>query len=284
MMNTIPHKIHQVYTRGMAALPAEVHASIDSLRQLNPDWEYYFYDEKKMLAYLHEHYGQEILALYEKINPQYGAARADFFRYLLMYREGGVYLDIKSSCTVPFSEVIPPDCEILLCNWDNKPQGCDNNMGKHEELAFLKNGEYQQWNIIVAPASPYIKAVIDEVVERLKRYKPWRYGVGMRGVLNTTGPIPFTLGIEKVRKCERFRQRENHRDVGLVYRNVSKKVIKQFNASHYSKLRTPVVTLTGADHFYYLLWRAFVFPFWRLKKNTINESRKVLSKLKSRCT
>lgn len=46
-MNTIPYKIHQVYTRGMAALPAEVHASIDSLRQLNPGWEYYFYDEKK---------------------------------------------------------------------------------------------------------------------------------------------------------------------------------------------------------------------------------------------
>ncbi len=280
-MSYIPKKIHQIYTKGAGALPADIHASITELRKRNPDWEYYFYDDSRIIDYLTRNYEPEMLELYSNINPRYGAARADFFRYLLMYKEGGVYLDIKSSCTQPLNEVIPVHCKIMVCNWDNQQNGCDGEMGKHEALRFLKNGEYQQWNIIAAPESPYLKAVIDEVVTRLKKYKPWRYGVGMRGVLHTTGPVPFSLGIEKIEKCAGFHHKENHRHAGLVYRNVSSQVMKTISRDHYSRLREPVVLLQGKDKFYYQIWLYGVFPFWRLRKNTINEARKVINKLKS---
>lgn len=282
-MRKIPKKIHQIYTKGLQALPAEILASIAQLQARNPHWQYHFYDDDRIAEYIESHYGREMLELYLCIDPRYGAARADFFRYLLMYKEGGVYLDIKSSCNSSLDEVIPEHCAILLCNWDNHPQGCDGQMGKHAALDFLKHGEYQQWNIIVAPESPYMKSVIDEVVSRLKNYKPWRYGVGMRGVLHTTGPVPFSLGIEKVEKCAGFRHEDNHRNIDLVYRNVSFQVMKKINYCHYSRLRESVVLLKGMDKLLFVLWRYSLFPLWRLRKNTVNETRKVYHKIKTSC-
>ncbi|MBS4429992.1 glycosyl transferase [Pectobacterium punjabense] len=276
----IPKKIHQIYTKGIHELPEEILASIDNLKKINPEWTYFFYDENKILTYIENHYGKEVLSLYLNIDPKYGAARADLFRYLLIYIEGGVYLDIKSSCLIPLNDAIAEDCEILLCSWDNKACGCDKNMGIHKELDFLKCGEYQQWNIASVPRSPYIKSAIDEVIHRLKIYKPWIYGVGMKGVLNTTGPVPFSIGIEKINKTEFFYHEENHRNIGLKYRNVTDDIIRKFNSNHYSKLKDSIVMLEGKDKLYYRLWLLLVYPLQRLKKNIINESKSVIRKIK----
>ncbi|CAG73072.1 putative glycosyltransferase [Pectobacterium atrosepticum SCRI1043] len=279
-MMKIPKKIHQIYTKGIHDLPEEILVSVGKLKDLNPGWEYFFYDEKSIIGYIHKHYGKEMLNIYLSINPKYGVAKADLFRYLLIYIEGGVYLDIKSSCSIPLDQVIKDDCEILLCSWDNKECGCDRNMGIHKELGFLKCGEYQQWNIISASGSPYIKSAIDEVIHRLKTYKPWIYGVGMKGVLNTTGPVPFSVGIERINKTEFFHHEENYRNIGLKYRNVTEETIRKLNKNHYSKLKDSIVTLEGKDKLYYKLWLLFFYPLQRLKKNIINESKFVIRKMK----
>ncbi|KHT40795.1 glycosyltransferase family 32 protein [Pectobacterium brasiliense] len=276
----IPKKIHQIYTKGVHDLPKEILVSVDKLRERNPGWEYYFYDENSIIEYIEKHYEKETLNIYLSIDPKYGAARADLFRYLLIYIEGGVYLDIKSSCSIPLDEAIKEDCEVLLCSWDNKKYGCDRNMGIHKELKFLKCGEYQQWNIIAVPGSPYIKSALDEVVYRLTNYKPWIYGVGMKGVLNTTGPIPFSVGIEKINKTEFFHHEENHRNIGLTYRNVAEETLRQLNRNHYSKLKDSIVILEGIDKLYYRLWLFFLYPLQRLKKNIINESKGITRKMK----
>ncbi|WP_363110025.1 glycosyltransferase [Pectobacterium odoriferum] len=237
-------------------------------------------DETRIIEYIDKHYGKEMLSVYLSIEPTYGAARADLFRYLLIYIEGGVYLDIKSSCFIPLNEVIKEDCEILLCSWDNKECGCDRNMGLHKELGFLTCGEYQPWNLISVSESSYIKSAIAEVAHRLKRYKPWIYGVGMKGVLNTTGPVPFSVGIEKINKTEFFHHEENHRNIGLKYRNVTEDTLRKLNRDHYSKLKDSIVILEGKDKLYYQLWLFFIYPLQRLKKNIINESKGIIRKMK----
>lgn len=55
-----------------------------------------------ILDYIQRHYDQETLATYLLIAENYAAARSDFFRYLLMYQGRWSYLDLKSSCAVPF--------------------------------------------------------------------------------------------------------------------------------------------------------------------------------------
>ncbi|MCA3362157.1 MAG: hypothetical protein INF74_09420, partial [Roseomonas sp.] len=62
---------------------------------MNPDWEYRLYEDADCERFIRENYDAETFKLFRSIHPDYGAARADFFRYLLLYRLGGVYLDIK---------------------------------------------------------------------------------------------------------------------------------------------------------------------------------------------
>ncbi|MDI7274126.1 glycosyltransferase family 32 protein, partial [Cronobacter dublinensis] len=158
-MRKVPRVIHQVYTAGWQRLPEEIRALIAGLQKMNPDYEYRFYDEPAIIAWIERHFGRDMLELYQRINPEYGAARADLFRYLVIYQEGGVYLDVKSFCSRPLDDVIPPDCELMLCHWDNGPGGQDHKKGLHKELAALPHGEFQQWNVIAAPRSPWLRAV-----------------------------------------------------------------------------------------------------------------------------
>ena len=63
-------------------------------------------DDADINEYIGRAYGERLLGEFNRISPSYGATRADFFRYLLLYREGGVYLDIKSSMERPLDEVL----------------------------------------------------------------------------------------------------------------------------------------------------------------------------------
>jgi mannosyltransferase OCH1-like enzyme len=279
-MNKVPKKIHQIYTKGWYALPESIVTSIEKLKQNNPHWTYHFYDTSMIKDFIRQHYGEEMLNTWLMINPEYGAARADFFRYLMLYVEGGVYLDIKSACSRPLDEVIPDDCQLLLCSWQSTACGRRKQTGRHEELSFLENGEYQQWNITVCARSPWIKGVIDEVVSRIKSYKPWIYGIGRMGVLRTTGPVPFSIAIARINACAGFYHIENYQECGFVYTSVDKTALKQIKKSQYARLKTPVVKLSSQDHKKYVLWLWFVFPFLRLKKNIINETRNLMIKLR----
>lgn len=80
----------------------------------NPDWEYRLYDDAERRAFIEAHYDNRTLRLYDRISPRYGAARADFFRYSLMYSVGGVYLDVKSTVVQPLSSVISDDTPYLM--------------------------------------------------------------------------------------------------------------------------------------------------------------------------
>ncbi|ELY4221984.1 glycosyl transferase [Cronobacter sakazakii] len=278
-MRKIPRIIHQVYTAGWQRLPEEIRALTAQLRHVNPNYEYRFYDEPAIIDWIETYFGREMLELYQRINPEYGAARADLFRYLIVYQEGGVYLDVKSFCSRPLDDVIAPDCELMLFHWDNQPGGQDHQKGLHKELAALPQGEYQQWNVIAAPGSPWLHEVIKEVTNRIRNYQPARYGIGMKGVLSTTGPIAFTQAICRIPFNKHVHVIYDHRTVGLQYCGVNSAILRRFKKSAYARLKTPVVTLNERDHARYQLWLLFIFPFKRLHKNIVNETRIAFEKI-----
>src|ERR1700761_9643839 len=90
----IPRIIHQTFRS--RDLNPEILASVSEMKAANPGWDYRFYDDSDVRDYIASNYGSDFVDYLEALNPRYGAARADLFRYLLMYRDGGVYLDIKS--------------------------------------------------------------------------------------------------------------------------------------------------------------------------------------------
>ena len=206
----IPKKIFQLIADKKDINP-QLQKNIKYIREKNPDWEYTLMDDTDMEEYLRNNYEPEILDLYLRINPKYGAARADFFRYLLMYREGGVYLDIKSAATIPLSEMLLPDDEYIICHWPHPTNSI--------ELGDLK-GEYQQWHIICRPYHPFLYHVIQKVVQNILSYEPKVLGIGRKGVLRTTGPIVYTNAIKPIRKMYRHRFVEFPDYIGLKYNNL----------------------------------------------------------------
>lgn len=256
---SIPKIIHQIYLQGEVNIPDNIKASVHELRQRNPNWEYRLYDETQILKYIQQHYGQETLDTYLLINENYAAARSDFFRYLLMYQEGGVYLDLKSSCAVPFDDILHHDDEFIICGWENEAGQQYQGYGINKHLKSLKNGEYQQWNIITKPHSPFLKAVIDEVNFRIHHYTPMKYHVGRKGVLNTTGPVPYSLAIEKIIQTQAYKYRYERfaSELGLIYINADTSVV---NKNHYRLQINPVVKLNTLNNILYKLWLYLLHP------------------------
>ena len=238
----IPRIIHQTFP--VKALPVELRRNTDALKSLNPGWEYRFYDDDDIQEFIGEHYDQDVLNAFRRINPGYGAAKADVFRYLLMYACGGVYLDIKSSARKPFEEIFEPDDRYLLSVWKNRQGELYEGWGRHSELRHLEGGEFQQWYIACAPGHPFLEAVINTVLRNLKIYNPVFHGVGKEGVLRVTGPVAYTLTIARLLSQNAYRWAEADSDLGLQYSIYPEKSHRAIFGSHYSFLTDSIVKLT----------------------------------------
>lgn len=188
---TIPKKLFQT-AKSFDTLPPEIKANIARLKELNPDWDYQFFDDEKMKSYLRSKLSPGEWALLQEVNPKYGVVFADIFRYVVIYNEGGVYLDVKSTATRPLSETINPRSAFVISQWQNKIGQLYVGYGLHPELADVPGGEFQQWNVIAEPGHPFLKAVIARVFNNIRTYTPSQFGSDAYGVLRVSGPIVFT--------------------------------------------------------------------------------------------
>lgn len=231
----IPKIIHQTHRD----LPEELARNARRLQQKNPDYHYRFWTDEDILDFIRDEFSPEIRDAYLSINPNYGPARADLFRYLCIYTFGGVYLDIKSNTTMPLSRFLLPDDAYVLTQWKRRTfwPWAKPKEGQHPVLAGIEGGEYQQWHVIAAPRHPYLGAVIDRVLRNIRAYDPAVHGVGKHATLNLTGPVAYTLAIHPIL------DRHPHRFVakGLVYRAFNHKKVMSRTAPHYSVLREPLV-------------------------------------------
>lgn len=202
-LSPIPRLLHQIYIGASAdTLAPEMKANIQHLQELNPQWSYRLWDEASIVSFIQEAYGKAVLGYYRMISPRYRAAQADFVRYLLVYHFGGVYLDIKSTYTRPLDEVLDLERDnYVIYHWDNEREGCYKGFGFFKDLPLdvFPYGEYHQGFIMGRPKHPILYAVIAETMRRLDAYNPFRIGVGLHGVLRTTGPIMYSQTIEAMK-------------------------------------------------------------------------------------
>ncbi len=249
----IPRLLHQTFYS--QDLPAELQQNVARLKSLNPGWEYRFYDDAAIVDFIAKNYPPAVLQYFERIDPRYGAARADLFRYLLMYKTGGVYLDIKSSATKPLDEVLDPQDRFLLSEWNNESDEF-NVWGKHYELRDFGGREFQQWYIACAPGHPYLRSVIENVLRNIDTYIPGLHGTGKPGVLRVTGPIAYSLAIHKILGKHPHRIVDSQRDLGLEYTVMKQNSHKKEFKSHYSLQTHSLVKLgvvkRGLTHLYRL--------------------------------
>lgn len=88
--------------------------SVMSFVELNPEYEYIFYDKKDRRIFIKNNFGQEVLEAYDILVP--GAYKADLFRYCYLYLNGGCYFDCKMILRRPLREWINNDDSLVLIN------------------------------------------------------------------------------------------------------------------------------------------------------------------------
>jgi len=81
-------------------LPPKMKENVDLLKQQNPEFKYYLYDDTMCREFIKENFDADVLYTFDKLKP--GAYKADLWRYCILYKKGGIYLDIKYKCLSHF--------------------------------------------------------------------------------------------------------------------------------------------------------------------------------------
>jgi hypothetical protein len=182
MENQIPARIIQ--TARTRDLPVMAQAVAANLKCLNPGFEYRFFDDDEVNAFVVREFPQH-LALFRSF--PFRIQRYDFFRYLAVFRLGGFYFDTDFFLARGLEELRAQGCvfpfeELTINRCLRRKFGLDWEMGNY---AFGATREH-----------PFISAVIDNCVKAqqepgwvrpMMEGIPWLFRPEFL-VLNTTGP------------------------------------------------------------------------------------------------
>lgn len=252
----VPKTIHQIFLSDRPPAPC-VKRNIERLSALNPGWRHVLHTQESVEPYIQAHFESKVLDAYRSINPLYGAARADFFRYLLIYHEGGVYLDVKSGVTTPLDDIIRPGDELLLSHWKNQVGEKFEGWGRHPDAGI--NSEFQSWHIIARPRHPLLEAVYRSVLHNIQTYSMRAQGVGKFGVLRTTGPLAYTQAILPLLHAHPHRLFDSDAS-GLVYSTLEfdpgQRSHMDLFKQHYTRVKLPLVSSGPQRPWHYVRYKA----------------------------
>lgn len=262
---SIPKRIWRIFIaqRPDVPVPELAQQTEANLRSLNPDYEITMADNAFVEHFIRENYGELIWQYYLRIDPNYGATRADFFRYLLLYKEGGVYIDLKMSFSRPLSETIRPDDKLLLSHWDNLPGEPHEGWGHLGGLESIPRGEYIMGLIPVTAGHPFMREVILAVMHNIDVYNPYIHNSGFEGTLFLTGPVTYTLVAERMKSEGRLSEERGDwreisfvHDLGLIYPVTKLRGLSDYrsNAIPIIPCRNALVRLSNERYFRLLGW------------------------------
>ena len=158
-----------------------------------PGYKTEFYTNEECDKFVKDNFSERIYNAYSNINVEYGACKADLFRYLIVYLKGGIYLDIKSVVVKNIDSILKkyPDKLIVHHPWIIPYVNAFS-------YSFPPWGEYNQWCIVAPKGHPILKKIIEKIVynielETNRRDKIFKGGLD---VLTLTGPHMFTKVIK----------------------------------------------------------------------------------------
>ena len=111
----IPKTIYQTWYK--KNVPSGIKEVVDEFLLKNPDYDYKFYDDEDIFYFIKENYDKSTLKAYNDL--QIGASKADFWRYLVLYKCGGVYLDIDAVLYRDLDDLIREDDVAIITREGN---------------------------------------------------------------------------------------------------------------------------------------------------------------------
>lgn len=236
----IPRNIFQT-CREPSTLEPTYRENIEKIKGMNPEWRFELFGDDDVWGLLSDFFSPDIIGRLRKINPKYGVVLADLFRYVAIYKYGGVYLDLKSTINKPLNKTLKPEYSFMISQWKNRLGEEYAGFGLHMDLVTIPGGEFQQWFLVAEAGHPMLKAVIDQVIKNIEIYDPYLVGVGRIGVLRLSGPIVFTKTIYPLIKRHPC-QVVDIQSYGFQYAISRSAHMDQTNqSSHYTNQNEPII-------------------------------------------
>jgi mannosyltransferase OCH1-like enzyme len=73
---------------------------VNSIKTKNPDFIHHLFDDDDCRNFIKDNFPEDVLYAYDTLIP--GAYKADLWCYCILYKKGGIYLDIKFNCVNDF--------------------------------------------------------------------------------------------------------------------------------------------------------------------------------------
>jgi mannosyltransferase OCH1-like enzyme len=178
----IPLKIHQ--TNESRYVDYNIYKASEINKRINLEYEYFFYDKQERKDFISKYFPQ-YMKHYESIIP--GAYKVDLFRLLVLYQEGGVYLDDKMFCIVSLREILEPTDELYMMK--------DKVVGS----TSIQNGF-----ICSIQAHPVIKMCIDRYIYNIEKKYYGNNSLDIGGPMMIARIINIFIGRPELSKTESF--------------------------------------------------------------------------------
>jgi mannosyltransferase OCH1-like enzyme len=202
----IPKIIYQTWYK--KELPEQIKKTVNKMLEINSNYEYYFYDDNDIENFILKNFNNDIFSAYKLLNI--GAAKADFWRYLVLYKTGGIYLDVDSIIYGQLDTLIHDDCAII---------SREKNYGK-----------FVQWCLIYPPNHPILKICIDKCIFNIINNTT-------NDIIELTGPIVYTQSINEYFNDNNLYSKEDFQ-INLL-KEKTKTKIHLFDYEGYAYFRNP---------------------------------------------
>jgi mannosyltransferase OCH1-like enzyme len=194
----IPFVVYQTW-KNKESIPPILQQTIENNKNMCPNFTFTFYSDDDCYNFIKDNFSGDVLKAYTSIHQDYSAAKADLWRYCILYKYGGVYIDIKSVIKKNLADVIKPtDSCVLLELKDNKWKGVAN---KETEMRNkLKYPTYEQWALIFEAGHPYLKQTINDIVNNINNNNIPKNVSSKKAIMMLTGPDAYSNAINEVGK------------------------------------------------------------------------------------
>lgn len=170
----IPKIIHQTWKT--KDIPDEWKDAVESCKKIHKGFKHMLWTHETMDKFVKKHYSN-FYKTYKSY--EYDIQRCDAFRFLVLYKYGGIYLDMDIVCNKQLNKLLHYD--IVLAR-------------SYNVETYFSNAFF-----MVVPNHPFFKYCIDHLSENMNNYQ--YFGKHLH-VMSSAGPLFLTNMIHKYGKIE----------------------------------------------------------------------------------
>ncbi|GHE43602.1 glycosyltransferase family 32 protein [Sphingobacterium griseoflavum] len=192
----------------------------------NKGYRHVFFDDEQVETFMKQSFDARTYRAYCRL--QIGAAKADFFRYAILYKHGGIYLDLDSDLIGKLDDALLPTDVAVIAHEGNFQQF------------------FSQWALIYDKGHPFMEETIRLMIENIEQNKyphdvhamtgPTVYAQAIRNVLARQPDVAYRVFEDDYKGLMQFKYKLGKI---LIYGDRSK---------HWKKLQHVIPVVRPDDH------------------------------------